>query len=193
MENRFNETRRLEKHFSNRARKATRVGPKLMIPLPFQDDGKPVMPGEAIPTADLSLKEARFLYALHESQGDVERSLEVCKGNYAWMNRFMNSERFRRFDESEERMRKVAEEATPTRIKAELMKGMTGEVERSEIQFKHLSKLADIVIPKKDVTVNVAATNIWNLPTLSPDVEAKMAQIANQALDAEVISEEKQG
>jgi hypothetical protein len=178
------EKRELIRHFSNRSRKAIRIGNRILVPRVLDDQGQPIDFTVEKPRHvwDFNLKEARFLKALQDASGDLSKACREARVEPAWARRFLRSQKSVQFLAEETQKQKLAAVATPTFIKAELVRAAIGESNPSDNQKWGLEKLKDIVIPRQGTNVQIN-NNIYNTPQLSAAEEAKLKAMGDALAD----------
>lgn len=175
----------LAKVINDKARKVTIRGKQVIVPLKFDEDGNPATQDKLI-FKRLSLNDLRFLSLWRSHAWDIEKATNASnlpKEKVALLVRRLSC-----FREEDARVKALCEIPTPSWIKAKHVQNFYegGTLEDSE--HKSLQELAKIEGAYK-TTANLNITNnVFNLPPLAPDVEAKLKEIAEKAIDAELTS-----
>lgn len=175
----------LAKVINDKARKVTIRGKQAIVPLKFDEDGNPATVDNLI-FKRLSLLDLRYLKSLREEAWDISKAAQKVGIDLERAERI--TKRLSCFREEDARVKALCEIPTPSWIKAKHVQNFYegGTLEDSE--HKSLQELAKIEGAYK-TTANLNITNnVFNLPPLAPDVEAKLKEIAEKAVDAELTS-----
>lgn len=167
---------------NSRARKITLRGKHTIVPLLFDEEGEPATVDTLI-LKRLTILDLRFLKAWKECAWNVEKACEM-----AGVTRDKASSLIRRlqvFREEDAKVKALAEIPTPTWIKAKHVENIYSGGTLEDSQQKSLSELAKIEgAYKNQATVNLTQ-NVFNLPKLTPEVEAEFRQLAEKAIETE--------
>ena len=183
------ETKALVKKFSDKARKTKRVGNKFFIPHKFTPEGKVVTPENFNVLTDLSqlnLSHLRFL-ELWQSQGwDNEKTLTKC--GLAPDIAEKTFKRLAYFKTEDATIKVLAARATPEAVLAKDVRNIeeiNPKKELSDSKHKSLERVSKVLGMFKSSDISITQ-NVFNLPSLTPEVEAKFKALAEEALEAEV-------
>ena len=180
----MNEKRELEKVVNDKARKIKIRGGTAIVPLKFDEDGNPATV-ERLIFKRLSLNDLRYLSALRKRDWDPKLACEDTGIPYDSAERLVK--KLACFREEDARVKALCEIPTPSWIKAKHVENFYEGGALEDSQHKSLQELAKIEGAYK-TTANLNITqNVFNLPQLSPEVEAKLKEIAEKAVDAEII------
>jgi hypothetical protein len=174
-----------EAGINDKARKVKMRGKQVIVPLKFDEDGEPATVDRLI-FKRLSLLDLRFLGALRKSEWNLDGAVSASGISHEKGERLIK--KLACFREEDARVRALCEIPTPSWIAAKHVQNVYegGTLEDSE--HKSLQELAKIEgAYKNNLNVNVTH-NVFNLPKLTPDVEAKFKQLAEEAIAAEVVN-----
>jgi hypothetical protein len=175
------EKRELVRHFSDRSRKAIRIGNRILVPRVLDDAGEPVNPAKPRHLWDFNLKEARFLKALQDAQGDLSKACREAQVDPRWARQFLRTRKSVQYLQEEDHKAKLAAVATPTWVKAMYVSAALGESVPTEEQQWAVDKLKDIVLPKAaGIQIN---NNVFNVPQMSEAEEAKLKAMGDALAD----------
>lgn len=185
------ETKKLVKEVSDRSHKPIQRGNAVLVPLKFDDDGE-LLNQETFDARKhlkrLSMDDLRFLKAWREAEWDTEKALEKTGIPGDKAKRLIS--RLQVFREEDAKTKALAEIPTPSWISAKHVENVYngGEMEDSERDsLKELAKISGAY--KTAATVNIQH-NVFNLPSLPPEQEAKVRALADSlAIEAEVITD----
>lgn len=177
---------------NDRARKVKISGRSAIVPLKFDDKGNPA-DKENIILKKLSMDDLRFLKVWRECGWDVEAAFRKTEYPRERIERMVK--RLSVFREEDARVKSIAEIPTASWIKAKHVENFYEGGTLEDSQHKSLQELAKIEGAYKN-NLNVSVTqNVFNLPKLDPETEAKLKEIAKQeaeiiqsAQEAEVVS-----
>lgn len=169
---------------NDKARKVTLRGKQVIVPLKFDEDGNPATVDRLI-FKRLSLTDLRFLKILREVNWEISAAVEKANIDLGKAERLIK--KLSVFREEDARVKALCEIPTPDWIAAKHVQNVYegGTLEDSE--HKSLQELAKIEgAYKNNLQVNVTQ-NVFNLPKLTPEVEAKFKQLAEEAIQAETV------
>lgn len=169
------EAKRLVSEFSDKSRLVKRTGGRFLVPRKFDDNGSPLTPE----TFDirkhlksLSLTDLRFLSEWRRNGWNAEEAASKALITDDHAKRLVR--KLACFKDEEERIRALADVPTPDFIKAKHTENVF-EGTLSDSQRDSLKELAKIVGVYKQQGVSITQ-NVFNLPPLSPDQEAKLRE-----------------
>jgi hypothetical protein len=174
----------LVKHFSNRSRKAAKVGNRLLVPRTLDSEGHP------LPTTELgnpkyvwnfTLKEARFLRALRESNGNFDKATAETGVDVQWAKKFLQKKSAIDFLAEDDHNAALAEIASPMWVKGKLVSVALAEEVPTDEQKWAIDRLKDIVMPKNAPSVQI--NNVLVMPTLSAEQLAKLKALGDELAD----------
>lgn len=174
------------------ARKIQVRGKENLIPMKFDVDGEIVdehTPPEKLVLKRLTLNDLRFLKIWRSVDWDIDKAVAQTDLTKDKAQKFIR--KLQAFREEDARVKALAEIPTPGWIAARQVENLYDGGAMNDSEHKSLQELAKISGAYKN-TGNVSITqNVFNLPKLTPDIEAKMKELADQALDAELIQGEQ--
>lgn len=172
----------LAKVVNNSSRKVTIRGKQAIVPLLFGYDGNPASADNLI-LKRLSLDDLRFLKVWRESLWDVDVarnktgiSESVCKNLIKKLSCFR---------EEDARVKALCEIPTPSWIKSKHVENFYEGGTLEDSQHKSLQELAKIEGAYKNTAAVSITQNVFNLPKLTPEVEAEFRLLAEKAIDTE--------
>jgi hypothetical protein len=175
----------LSKAFNDRSRKITLRGKSAVVPLKFDRKGQPVT--ESTNLRDLILKrltltDIEFLY--HWRANEFKDANKACtEAGISLDHAERLAKKLSCFREEDAKVRALAEIPTPTWIAAKHVENVydKGSLEDSERDsLKELAKISGAYKTQASVTFT---QNVFNLPKLSPEAEAKLKEIADREAD----------
>lgn len=175
------------KEFSDASRKAVVVANKAVIPHKFTESGEVVGGDNFNPKRDvsrLSLTDLRFLSAWRAAKWDDKIATEKLNLEPEAAKRIIK--RVSYFKTEDAKVKALADIPTPEWIAAKDVENVYEGGTVNDSQHKSLDRLAKITGAFKTTEVNLTQ-NIFNLPALSPEVEAKFKALAEEALEAEIV------
>jgi len=183
------ETKELVKEVSDRARKPILRGKEVLVPLKFDEDGE-LLTQETFDARKhlkrLSLDDLRFLKAWREAEWNVEKACE--KSGYELKKAEKLAKRLQVFREEDAQTKALAEIPTPAWISAKHVENVYngGQLEDSERDsLKELAKISGAY--KTAATVNIQQ-NVFNLPSLAPEDEARVRALADSlAIETQIV------
>jgi len=170
------ESRQLAAEFSDKARSVKRTGSRFLVPRKFDDKGE-ALSGETFDARKhlktLSLTELRFLSAWRGSGWDCAKAAAQVNITDEYAKRIVR--KVSCFKDEDERIKALADVPTQDFIKAKHTENVfDGKLDDS--QRDSLKELAKIVGVYKQ-TNQPLTLNVFNLPPLSPDQEAKLKEV----------------
>lgn len=150
-------------------------------------DGEVVREGNFDPCRDIAtLKDSElyFLDVWRESGWNNEEACRKSRLGYEEAKRLCR--KLARWHEESLRVEALAKVPTPSWIAAKDVKNVYDGGSLSDSAHKSLERLAKITGAFKTSDVSITQ-NVFNLPKLSPEVEAQFRVLAEQALEAEVV------
>lgn len=170
---------------NDKARKVTLRGKQVIVPLKFDEDGNPTTTDRLI-FKRLSLLDLRFLQALKKSDWNVEKArLQIDGMEFEKANRLLR--KLSCFREEEAKVKALCEIPTPDWIAAKHVENVYDGGTLQDSQQKSLAELAKIEGAYKQQTP-ATQINVFNLPKLTPEVEAEFKALAEKALDTEQVA-----
>lgn len=168
---------------NDRARKVTIRGKQVIVPLKFDEDGNPATVDRLI-FKRLTLHDLRFLQKLRAADWDIEKALSGFEMPRVVAERLVK--KLACFREEEAKVKALCEIPTPDWIAAKHVENVYDGGTLQDSQQKSLAELAKIEgAYKNNLNVNVTQ-NVFNLPKLTPETEAKFKQLAEEAIQAEI-------
>lgn len=162
---------------SDRARKIKRVGRTFLVPHKFSPSGQPLTEETFVPGRDLSklsMDDFCLLDALQECGWNVENA--AVRANMPSDEAKRRYKRLRYFEFEVERSQALAVVATPEFITAKHVDNVYTNT-LDDGQRDSLKELTKILGLNKQTVV--AQTNIFNMPTLTPEQEAQLQEIGD--------------
>lgn len=183
------EARRLASAFSDRSRKAFRIGREVAVPHKFKETGQVVSTENFNPRSDvsrLSLDHWRLLEQLQLNGWDLAKSCEALSIDLEKGKKLEKKLKYFRYEKAKESS--MVKMLTPDFVAAKHMENVyTGQLDDS--QRDSLDKLGKITGAYKSAeTVNIQQ-NVFNLPRYDAATEAKLREIADR--EASIIQEAK--
>lgn len=181
--------RELESAVNDKARKIRVRGPQAIVPLKFDKHGNPSTDKTRI-YKRLSISDLRFLQIWRDAGWDVQVAIQKAALPQPVAERLIK--RLQCFREEDARVKALCEIPTPAWIAAKHVENVYegGRLEDSE--HKSLQELAKIQGAYKSQTNVNITQNVFNLPKLTPEAEAKIKAIADLEADvqeAQVVNE----
>lgn len=179
-----NRKEHLERVVNDRSRKVKIRGKQVIVPLKFDEEGQPATQDRLV-FKRLSLLDLRFLQLWRKADWNIEKAIQESSLPRPTVERLIK--RLACFREEDARVKALCEIPTADWIAAKHVQNVYegGTLEDSE--HKSLQELAKIEgAYKNNVSLSVTQ-NVFNLPKLDPDTEAKLKAIAKQ--EAQIIQE----
>lgn len=179
---RKDETKKLVKKFSDKARKATVLGRQALIPHKFTPNGEIVNSENFDAQRDLSklnLNDLRFLALWRDNRWNEEETQK--KSGLSPDQAVKTFKKLAYFKTEDARIRALAEEATVEKVLAKDVENLeTGKL--TDSHHKSLDRIAKIRGGFKASEVNTQI-NIFNGPRMSPETEAIMRKLGDLEAD----------
>jgi hypothetical protein len=173
----------LEKVINDKARKIHIRGKTAIVPLKFDKDGEIASVDSRI-FKRLSLTDLRFLKVWKEENWDISKAGQRSGLENEKVERLVR--RLSCFREEDAKVKALCEIPTPSWIAAKHVENIYDGGTLEDSQHKSLSELAKIEGAYK-TTANLNITqNVFNLPAMAPEIEAKLKEIAEHAITAEL-------
>ena len=173
---------------NDRSRRVTIRGKTALVPLKFDEDGNPATVDKLI-FKRLTLVDLRFLKAWRDAGWNTAKAQEAVSLPIEKVERL--AKKLACFREEDARVKALCEIPTPSWIAAKHVENVYGGGTLEDSEHKSLQELAKIEGAYKN-NLNLSVTNnVFNLPKLTPEIEAEFKMLAEKALatDAEVVSE----
>lgn len=188
------EAKRLSEPLNDKARRAIVVGSRAIVPHKTKPNGEIVTSENfdvKVDVSQLNLRELRFLEVFRELGWDFERACErvgidVIAGRKTYRKCLY-------FQQEDAYIRAKAKVPTPEYILAKDVDNVEGAGKIDDSQHKSLDRMAKITGCFKTTDGGTNTVNIFNLPKLTPEIEAKFKELAEQALEAEVVPQAANG
>lgn len=183
------EGKALVKKFSDRSRKVLKTGNNYFVPHKFTPDGDVLSEDNFNAKRDISrltLDDFRLLGALQESGWNFETACEK-----AGLDKEKAVRRYKKlsyFEFEDKKAKALAALATPEFVTSQNVEGFYRD-HLSDGQREHLKELAKISGAYKTSAINIQH-NVFNLPALSPEAEAKFKALAEEVLEADIVKTE---
>lgn len=181
------ELTKLAKKFSDKSRKSISIGNQAIIPHKVKPSGEIIDDKNfdaAIDISRLNLSDLRFLDAWRDAGWNMEKAcaklgIEIAKAKRMY-------EKVRYFEFEDTKVKTLAKVPTPEFVAAKNIEGFYHD-NLSDGQRDHLKELAKITGAYKNTATLSITQNVFNLPKLTPEVEAEFKALAEKALDAEIV------
>jgi hypothetical protein len=173
----------LESAVNDASRKIKIRGKQAIVPLKFDAAGSPATAVSRI-FKRLNLDDLRFLKLWRAAGWDINVAQAKSGMDAARCAKLIK--RLSCFRDEEARVRALCEIPTPDWICAKHVENIYAGGKAGKSEQKSLEELAKIEGAYKQTSPT--QVNIFNLPKLTPEVEAKFKQLAEQALDAEQVA-----
>lgn len=185
------ELRSLANELNDRSRKTLVSHGQAIVPLKFDEEGEIPETPDRILFKKLNLNDLRFLKAWREADWDVSKAREKFDLDKPVQ---LTDEQIKRlvkklqpFREEEAKVKALCQIPTPDWIAAKHVENVYDGGQLDESSHKSLQELAKIEGAYKN-NLNVSVTqNVFNLPKLDAETEAKLKVLAQQ--EAQVIQE----
>ena len=182
----LNEDRaQLEKVVNDRSRKIKIRGKTAIVPLKFDEAGNPATADKLI-FKRLSLNDLRFLRELRANSWDVTKASEIS--GIAIEKGEALIKKLACLREEDARVKALCEIPTPSWIAAKHVENFYEGGRLKDSQHKSLQELAKIEGAYKTTATLNLTQNVFSLPKLTLEVEAKFKQLAEEAMDAEEVA-----
>ena len=169
------------------SRKIRVRGKQVIVPLKYDEEGNPATQ-ETIRLKRLTLDDLRFLKVWREQNWNVAKAVESAGIGQEHAERLIK--KLQVFREEDARTKALAEIPTAAWISAKHVENVYEGGSLQDSEHKSLSELAKISGAYKN-TANINLTqNVFNLPKVSAEVEAKLKELAEHALETEATKEE---
>lgn len=165
---------------NDKARKVSLRGKEVIVPLKFDEDGNPATASKLI-FKRLSLSDLRFLKSWRDAGWDIHTATKDSGLSESHIERLVK--KLSCFREEDARVKALCEIPTPSWIAAKHVENVYAQ-NLDDTQHKSLQELAKIEGAYKQ-TAPGTQINVFNLPTLTPEVESELKQLARRALDTE--------
>lgn len=169
---------------NDRARRVKIRGKQIIVPLKFDEDGNPATVDKLI-FKRLSLTDLRFLQAWREASWDIVKAQEKTSFAPEKVERLVK--KLACFREEEAKVKALCKIPTPDWIAAKHVENIYEGGTLEESQHKSLQELAKIEGAYKQQTP-ATQINVFNLPKLTPEVEAEFKALAEKSLDTEQVA-----
>lgn len=179
------EEKALASEFSDKSRRVVRTGGRFLVPQKFDDETGEPLTAETFDVRkhlkSLNLNEIRFLKIWRETGwNDAEAANKACLTDDQAKRLVRKLVVFKR---EEERVKALADVPTPEWITAKHTENVF-EGRLSDSQRDSLKELAKITGSYKQQNIQIQ-NNVFNLPALSPEQEAKLKEVYDTiAMDA---------
>lgn len=181
------EAKRFASQFSDKSRKAFRIGNKVAIPHKVKPNGEVVSQETFNAKTDISqlnLNELRFLDVFRDLGWNFDKACEkvgisVDQGKRTYKKCLW-------FQQEDEIVRAKAKVPSANYILAKDIDNVEKAVVLDDSQHKSLDRMAKITGSFKTTELNITQ-NVFNLPKLTPEVEAEFKALAEKALEAEIV------
>ena len=168
------------------ARKITVRGKEAIVPLKFDKSGNPVGPQSKLLFKRLTLDDLRFLQVWREVAWDVGQAQKRTGIDGDRLQRLVK--KLACFREEDAKVKALCEIPTADWITAKHVENLYTKGGLEDSEHKSLQELAKIEGAYKNTAQLSITQNIFNLPKMSPESEAKLKAIAEAALDAEEVA-----
>lgn len=181
--------RDLKKVVNDEARRVKIRGNQAIVPLKFDEDGEVVSettPSQKVILKHLTLKDLSFLKVWKESEWNITEARAKSNLEESDVDRLVK--KLQCFRDEDAKVKALAEIPTASWITAKHVENVYegGRLEDSE--HKSLAELAKISGAYKTVANLSITQNVFNLPQLTPEVEAKFKRLAEEAMNAEQVA-----
>lgn len=184
------ELKQLAKKFKDKSRPRIHiVGRKALIPHKVKPSGEVVTKENLDIAVDLScldLNDLRFLDAWKDCGWNMEKACEKVGFTLALGKRCY--EKVKYFEFEDKKIKTLAKVPTVDFVTAKNFEGFVQD-NLSDGQRDHLKELAKITGAYKNTASLTITQNVFNLPKLTPEVEAEFKALAERTLDTEVIQD----
>ena len=184
------EANALVKSFSDSSRQAVLHGRKALIPLKY-DSKKEPLTQETFDARKhlkrLSMDDLRFLKAWRDNDWNAEKACEKAGLEFKKAEKIVR--RLQVFREEDAITRTLSNIPTPAWVATKHVENVYGGGTLNDSEHKSLAELAKIGGAYKSTAQINIQQNVWNLPTLTPEIEAKFKALAEEALEAEVMED----
>ena len=174
--------RRLHSAARSAAKKAHATGHRALVPVILD----PTAESQKIVVKSLSLQALKFLHYYRSTGWDIEQSRLKSGVTREETERLVK--KLQVFREEDEKIRTLAHIPTADWVNAKHVENVYNGGEDNKSTQKSLEELAKIGGFYKTQPQLSLTQNVFNLPKLTPEIEAKFKELADQALDAEVAS-----
>jgi hypothetical protein len=171
----------LESAVNDKSRHITIRGREAIVPLKFDEDGNPAAVDKLI-FKRLSLNDLRFLKVWREQDWDIAKAVAITGVDAEKAERLIK--KLACFREEDAKVKALCAIPTPSWIAAKHVENVYSGGVVTDSEHKSLSELAKIEGAYKQQSVGTQI-NVFNLPKLTPEVEAKFKQLAEESLDTE--------
>jgi len=169
---------------NDKARKVSIRGKEIIVPLKFDEGGNPATV-DALIFKRLNLNDLRFLSYWRANNWDVEKSIQESGIEKEKVERLIK--KLFCFREEDARVKALCEIPTPDWIAAKHVQNVYEGGTLQDSQQKSLAELAKIEGAYKQQSPQTQV-NVFNLPQLTPEIEAQFKELAEKALDAEQVA-----
>jgi len=157
-------------------------GIKSPVPLKFDKDGNPARTPQAVILKHLNRDELYFLKLWRDSGWNIAEATAKSGVTPEMAERLVK--KLSVFQEEDEKVQALCKIPTPEYVAAKNLEGFYTD-SFSDGQRDHLKELAKMTGAYKTVASLSITQNVFNLPKLTPEIEAKFKQLAKEALDTE--------
>lgn len=175
--------RELESAVNDGSRKIHIRGSQAIVPLKFDADGNPATDKTRI-LKRLTLDDFRFLKAWRESDWSIEAAVQKTGVPQNKVERLI--QKLQCFRDEDAKVRALCEIPNPEWIAARHVENLYDGGKLEDSEHKSLAELAKIEGAYKQTAQT--QINVFNLPKLTPETEAKLKALAEQAIDAEQVA-----
>lgn len=182
--NDFEEIDALGKDLNDSSRKVKRIGKQLLVPRKFDDNGEILDSSTfdaSVHLKRLDLNDLRFLKVWRDNSWNTAKAQEVSGLTDPQVKRLVS--RLAVFREEDARVKALSEIPTTAWITAKHVENVYdgGKLEDSERDsLKELAKISGSY--KNTSTVNIQ-NNVFNMPRLTPEAEARLKEFADAQAD----------
>lgn len=167
------------------ARRIKVKGHGVRVPLKFDASGAPATSVDRLIFKRLSMDDLRFLKYLREAEWNVDLAVEKTGISLGEGERLVK--KLACFREEDARVKALCEIPTTSWIKSKHVENFYEGGTMADSQQKSLQELAKIEGAYKSQSAVSITQNVFNLPKLTPAVEEEFRQLAQKALDAEIV------
>lgn len=183
------ETKQLLTEVSDRSRKPIHRGKEVLVPLKFDDDGE-LLTQQTFDARKhlkrLSMDDLRFLKAWREAEWNTEKACEKTGFEIKKAERL--AKRLQVFRDEDAQTKALAEIPTPSWISAKHVENVYNGGEMEDSERDSLKELAKISGAYKTAAVVNIQHNVFNLPSLAPEDEAKVRALADSlAIETQIV------
>ena len=158
---------------NDKARKVALRGSEVIVPLKFDEEGNPATADHLI-FKRLTITDLRFLQVWRDASWDIAKAQEKTTLTADQVARLVK--KLACFREEDARVKALCEIPTPDWIAAKHVENVYNGGQLEDSEHKSLQELAKIEGAYKQTAVPTQI-NVFNLPALPPEQEAKVKQV----------------